>query len=66
MIPKIIHYVWLGGKPLPVEFQQYIEHWKELMPDWQFYCWNEDNFDITAFQYCREAYEAKKFAFASD
>jgi len=36
------------------------------MPDWEYKLWNEDNFDVYCNDYCREAYEARKFAFVSD
>ena len=43
MIPKIIHYVWVGGNPLPKEFANYIANWKKVMPDYQFMEWNDSN-----------------------
>lgn len=66
MIPKIIHYCWFGGKPLPEEVEYYISTWKNYCPDYEIKEWNESNFDINQNQYCREAYEAKKWAFVSD
>lgn len=65
-IPKIIHYCWFGPKDIPENEQSYIQRWKELLPDYQFILWNEDNFDITVNQYVREAYENKKYAFVAD
>lgn len=66
MIPKIIHYVWLGGKPLPDTLQKYIDGWKKSMPDYEFKEWNEHNFDLSVCKYAKEAYDRKKYAFASD
>jgi len=67
MIPKIIHYTWLGGNPLPELEQQCLASWKEHMPDWEYRWWNEETFDIAAAPlYVRQAYEARKFAFVSD
>lgn len=66
MIPKIIHYCWFGGNPLPEEVEYYISTWKKYCPDYEIKEWNENNFDIDQNQYCREAYEAKKWAFVSD
>ena len=43
-----------------------IESWHEHMPDYEYKLWNEDNFDIGAFTYTKEAYEARKYAFVSD
>lgn len=67
MIPKIIHYVWIGGAPLPILAEDCIASWKTVMPDWKIMRWDESNFDIAAAPlYVRQAYEAKKFAFVSD
>lgn len=66
MIPKKIHYCWFGGNPLPESAKKYIETWKKYCPDYEIIEWNETNFDVTQNQYCKEAYEAKKWAFVSD
>ena len=66
MIPKIIHYCWFGGNPLPELALKCIESWKKYCPDYEIIEWNESNFDIDALQYTKEAYEAKKYAFVAD
>lgn len=67
MIPKIIHYTWLGGNQLPELAEKCIESWKEHMPDWEYKRWDETNFDIAAAPlYVRQAYETRKYAFVSD
>ena len=67
MIPKIIHYCWFGGNPMPELAEQCITSWKRYMPDWRYMRWDESNFDIAAAPlYVRQAYEARKFAFVSD
>ena len=66
MIPKIIHYCWFGGNPLPKLAQKCIASWKKYCPDYEIIEWNESNFDINYNDYTREAYEAKKWAFVSD
>lgn len=67
MIPKIIHYCWIGGAPLPSLAEQCIASWKKYMPEWELKRWDESNFDIaSAPLYVRQAYEARKFAFVSD
>ena len=35
MIPKIIHYCWFGGKPLPELAQKCIASWKKYCPDYE-------------------------------
>lgn len=66
MIPKIIHYCWFGGNPLPASAKAYIESWRRYLPDYEIREWNESNFDINAIPYTSEAYKAKKYAFVSD
>lgn len=36
------------------------------MPDYEFKCWSEDNFDVTKIRFVHEAYEEKKWAFVAD
>lgn len=65
-IPKIIHYCWFGGKPLPKSAIKCINSWKKFFPDYEIREWNESNFDVNMIPYTREAYAAKKYAFVSD
>lgn len=66
LIPKIIHYCWFGGNPLPESAMRCIESWKKYCPDYKIVEWNESNFDVNYIRYTKEAYEAKKYAFVSD
>lgn len=67
MIPRITHYCWMGGAPLPPLAEECIASWKKYMPSWQILRWDETNFDIAAAPlYVKQAYEARKFAFVSD
>lgn len=66
MIPKVIHYCWFGGNPLPKLAVKCIESWKKYCPDYEIKEWNESNFDLNYNDYVREAYEAKKWAFITD
>ncbi len=65
-IPKIIHYCWFGGNPLPEMAVKCLESWKKHCPDYEIIEWNEKNFPIDYNTYVKEAYEAKKWAFVSD
>lgn len=65
-IPKIIHYIWVGGNKKPASVDKYIRSWKKYCPDYLIIEWNEKNYDITCNRYTREAYESKKWAFATD
>lgn len=66
MIPKIIHYCWFGGKPLPESALKCINSWKIFLPDYEIKEWNEKNFNINCCAYVKEAYSAQKYAFVSD
>ena len=67
MIPKIIHYIWFGGKELTPLAEECLASWKERMPEWQIMRWDETNFDIDAAPvYVQQAYKARKYAFVSD
>ena len=66
MIPKIIHYCWFGGNPLPDLAKKCIASWKKYLPEYEINEWNESNFDIESCAYVKEAYEEKKWAFVSD
>lgn len=66
MIPKIIHYVWVGGNPKPKNIQRCMKTWTKHLQDYQIIEWNEQNFDIHENKYVEQAYQAKKWAFVSD
>ncbi|MBO5082292.1 MAG: glycosyl transferase [Lachnospiraceae bacterium] len=66
MIPKKIHYCWFGRNPKSELALKCIESWKQKLPDYEMIEWNEDTFDINENVFCKEAYEAKKWAFVTD
>ena len=66
MIPKIIHYCWFGGNPLPTTAKKCIASWRKYFPDYEIKEWNESNFNVNIIPYTAEAYKAKKYAFVSD
>ena len=66
MIPKIIHYCWFGGNPLPKSAKKCIASWKKYCPDYEIKEWNESNYDVRKIPYISQAYDAKKYAFVSD
>ena len=67
MIPKVIHYCWLSNDPYPDKIRKCMDTWKKVLPDYQIKLWNTENFDMSkAPAYVREAFEQRKWAFASD
>lgn len=66
MIPKIIHYVWVGGQPKPKNIQRCMRTWRRHLQDYRIIEWNEQNFNIHENKYVEQAYQARKWAFVSD
>lgn len=66
MIPKIIHYCWLSGDPIPEQLQRCMESWKKYLPDYEFMLWDLKRFDVNQTLWTKQAFEAKKYAFAAD
>lgn len=65
MIPKKIHYIWIG-KNKPESLKKTIDTWKKRAPNYSLIEWNEKklpNFDNKFYQ---EALENGDYAFASD
>lgn len=65
-IPKIIHYCWFGGAPIPEKDKACIESWRKFCPDYEIIEWNESNYDIAKNRYMKEAYDVKKWGFVPD
>ena len=66
MIPKVIHYCWFGGKPLPPLAEKCVASWRKYLPDYEIREWNESDFDVAAHPYTKAAYQAGLYAFVSD
>lgn len=78
MIPKIIHFCWLSGDPFPKDIVGCLESWKTVLKDYELWLWGkkpkdclelhviEKPFDVEAVLWCKQAFEAKKYAFAAD
>lgn len=45
MIPKIIHYCWFGGNPLPELAKRCIASWRKFLPDYEIWEWTEPQND---------------------
>lgn len=46
MIPKIIHYIWLGSNVKPNIVNICINSWKKELPDYEIIEWNENNLNL--------------------
>ena len=65
-IPKIIHYCWFGGKPLPKLAVKCKRSWEKFFLDFEIKEWNERNFDVNAHPYTKYCYEHRLWAYLSD
>lgn len=65
MIPKIIHYSWIGTK-IPDNVDARIKEWKNILPDWKFMFWNEDNYDFDKFWFTHDKLKEQDWGYASD
>jgi mannosyltransferase OCH1-like enzyme len=66
MIPRLIHYCWLSDDPYPDKTLACLESWKSHLSGYEFKKWDGNSFDIDSVAWAREAYGAKKYAFAAD
>lgn len=66
MIPKIVHYCWLSGDKFPEKIDYCIQSWNKYLKDYEIRLWDLNRFDISKSPWCKEAFEAKKYAFAAD
>lgn len=70
MIPKVIHYFWLGGGKKSNLTNICISSWKEKMPEYKIIEWNENNLDLDKIaeenRFFRECRKRKLWAFMVD
>ena len=65
-IPKKIHYVWLGDKPLPERDAGFIEGWQKLNPGFEARRWTEKDVDLEKYPLIKTAIAEERWALASD
>jgi mannosyltransferase OCH1-like enzyme len=65
MIPQIMHYVWVGGAPLPAKYEVNIASWRETNPGFAIRAWTDET---VAFEhpYLRRALALGNWANASN
>jgi inositol phosphorylceramide mannosyltransferase catalytic subunit len=40
-IPRVLHQVWVGSKPMPDEHREFVIGWQRRHPDWQHRLWTD-------------------------
>lgn len=66
MIPKIIHFVWVGTQPKPQLVLDCIASWKKFCPDYEIIEWNNESLAHIDNRYVQQAFKNRKWAFVSD
>lgn len=66
LIPKKLHYMWLGGGRVPDKLKRCMDSWREYCPGYEIIEWNESNYDIGKHSYMKKAYEAGAYGFVPD
>lgn len=66
MIPKIIHYCWLSDDSYPDKIKRCINSWDKFCPDFEKRLWNLEREEVCNIPWVKEAFDAKKYAFAAD
>lgn len=64
-IPKIIHYCWFGGKPLPEDLQKCIDSWEKL-EGYTVMRWDESNCSFDENDFVRNTFRDKQLGFIGD
>lgn len=70
MIPKKIHYIWLGQKPKNKLTELCVNSWYRCLSDYEIIEWNEDNLELKALceenRFLAKCVKLKLWAFVSD
>lgn len=44
VIPKTLHFIWLGPSPFPIQSVRKIKLWKKAHPDWELFFWTDSRY----------------------
>lgn len=66
MIPKKIHQIWLGGKPLPPRESEWQQGWIERHPDWEYKLWTDQEISDHGWDQTFEVEKADSWSCKSD
>lgn len=68
LIPKIIHYIWLGTRELDKTSLKCLNSWSKILPEYEVIRWDDKKCKdiIDKNLYAKQAYEKRKYAFVSD
>lgn len=66
MIPKKLHYIWLGGGQMSTMMKDCMSTWAKVCPDYEIVKWDETNYDISKSHIVEQALKSKNWALAAD
>lgn len=66
MIPRIIHFIWLGTAEMPQLMKDCMESWHKYLPNYEIMRWDDDSIKEIEYPFVQEALQQRKWAFASD
>jgi len=65
-VPRVLHRVWLGGRPMPQDFERYGDTWRAHHPGWEHRLWRDADVaslvPAEALARCRSPSEASDLA----
>lgn len=56
----------MSGDPYPADIQKCLDSWKTHLSDYEIWLWDTKRFDVRSTLWTKQAFEAKKYAFAAD
>ncbi len=55
MIPRKIHFIWIGGGAVTSEVAAFVLWWRRLMPDYQLIVWDKARYETIPGKTCGRA-----------
>lgn len=66
LIPKKIHQVWVGPKPVPKRVRWMMATWQELNPDWEYKLWTDADLETFGLENQKAYDQAPNYGAKSD
>jgi len=66
MIPKLLHYVWISGDPLPELLKKCRLSWEKWLPDYEWVLWDRKKIEGIENNWLAQTLETRNYAFATD
>ena len=68
MVPRKIHFIWIGGGAVTSEVATFVTWWRKLMPEYELVVWDKTKYEAIPDkpQYALDAYRQGKWAFVCD